>query len=168
MHPPDEDGCYRIDWQSTFTAGDEDVILDRTPIIGEQDGKSWGGYAGLSARLAKNTSDWQVMDSQGRKDLEANEKHSRWLDFSLKTSSGNIGGIAIFDHPENPRHPSPWYVIMSETMRYFSPAFLFYKPYTLPAGKSFTLQYRILIHPGRPKPELMEKEWNIFRRKTRK
>ncbi len=168
VHPPDENGCYRINWQSIFTAGNEDVILDRTPIMGEHNGKSWGGYAGLSARLAKNASDWQVIDSQGRRDLEANEKHSRWLDFSLKTPSGNIGGIAMFDHPENPRHPSPWYVIMAEPMRYFSPAFLFYKPYTLPAGKSLTLQYRILIHPGRPKPELMEKEWNIFKRKTRK
>ncbi|MHC4394677.1 MAG: DUF6807 domain-containing protein [Planctomycetota bacterium] len=168
VHRPDENGCYRIDWQSIFTAGSEDVILDRTPIPGEEDGKSWGGYAGLSARLAENASEWQVIDSQGRKDLQANKKHARWLDFSFKTVDGNIGGIAMFDHPLNPRHPSPWYVIMAEPMRYFTPAFLYYNPYTLPAGKSLTLQYRILIHPGRPKPELMEKEWNIFKRKTGK
>ena len=168
VHPPDENGCYRIDWQSIFTTGDEDVILDRTPILGEEQGKSWGGYAGLSVRLAENASDLQVIDSQGRKNLQANKKHGRWLDFSFKTAAGNIGGIAMFDHPLNPRHPSPWYVIIAEPMCYFSPALLFYKPYTLPAGKSLTLRYRILIHPGRAESELMEKEWNIFKGKSGK
>ncbi|MFH1715963.1 MAG: DUF6807 family protein, partial [Planctomycetota bacterium] len=43
---PDENGSYRIDWNSEFSAVAGDVLFDRTPIPGEKDGKSWGGYAG--------------------------------------------------------------------------------------------------------------------------
>jgi hypothetical protein len=37
---PDEEGRYRIDWSSRFTTGDLDVLLDRTPIMGEKGGQS--------------------------------------------------------------------------------------------------------------------------------
>jgi len=48
---PDSAGQYTIAWTSTFTAV-EKIILDRTPITGQKDGVSWGGYAGLSLRIA--------------------------------------------------------------------------------------------------------------------
>lgn len=162
---PDRDGRYRIDWQSNFTASEKDVLLDRTPLIGEQGGKSWGGYAGLSVRLAKNTCNWQVVDSQERKDLQAHGKKARWLDFSADTADGKAAGIAIFDHPDNLRHPSPWFVIMDAKVPfgYFGPVVLFNEPYTLPAGKSLTLWYRILIHPGRADKELLENEWKALK-----
>ena len=161
---PDEQGRYRIDWLSTFTAGDEDVLLDRTPIPGEKDGKGWGGYAGLSVRIAKDISNWQVIDSEGRKQTQAHGKKARWMDFAGRTPDGKEAGIAIFDHPGNLRHPSPWYVSMDTRtpFGYFSPAILFDKPYTLPAAKSLTLRYRILIHPGSTDKNLLEAEWKTF------
>jgi len=161
---PDENGIYHIDWQSTFAAGIYDVVLDRTPIPGEKDGKGWGGYAGLSVRLAKSITEWQVLDSEGRKGMQAHGKKARWMDFSGITPTGKSAGIAIFDHPHNLRHPSPWFVIMNPEVPfgYFSPAVLFNKPYTLPATKSMTLRYRILIHPGRCNSNLLDKEWKRF------
>ena len=161
---PDENGQYHIDWHSTFTAGEKDVVLDRTPIPGEKDSKGWGGYAGLSIRMAKATRSWQFTDSEGRKDKKAHGKKARWVDFSGETSTGQSAGITIFDHPENLRHPSPWYV--EKGMPYFSPAGLFNKPYTLGAGKSLTLRYRILIHVGRAGKDLLEKEWKTFLKTT--
>ena len=157
---PDVNGRYRIDWYSMFTAGEKDVLLGRTPIPGEQGGKGWGGYAGLSVRMAKTTRSFQFVDSQGRKDKEAHGKKARWVDFSGELTDGKEAGITILDHPDNLRHPSPWYV--EKGMPYFSPAVLFNKPYTLPAGKSLTLRYRILIHPGRVDKEAMEKECKAF------
>jgi len=160
---PDENGWYRIDWSSEFSAGGKDVLFDRTPISGEKDGKSWGGYAGLSVRLAKDISGWQVIDSESRKDLNIHGQKARWLNFS-GTAANKTAGIAIFDHPGNLRHPSPCFVIMDPKMPfgYFSPALLFNEPYTLPAGKSLTLRYRVLIHPGRISKELLEREWKSF------
>ena len=75
----------------TVGEGDQvEVVLDRTPIPGEKDGKSWGGYAGLSVRIAKHLRNWEVVDSEGRKGLESHGKKARWVDFS-----GNIVGFYL-------------------------------------------------------------------------
>jgi len=161
---PDGEGLYRIDWMGRFTATAADVLLDRTPIQGEKDGQSWGGYAGLSVRFAKEISDWRLVDSEGRKDLAAHGQNARWMDFSGRFAQGPTGGVAIFDHPSNMRHPAPGFVIMDPKppFGYFSPALLFNEPYTLPAGASLTLRYRILIHPGRLDASALEHEWKLF------
>jgi hypothetical protein len=57
-------------------------------------------------------------------------------------------GIAILDHPDNPRYPTPWYAIRTE-MSYLNAAFLTYEPYTFNAGESFTLRYRLIVHQDR-------------------
>ncbi|MHC4621072.1 MAG: DUF6807 family protein, partial [Planctomycetota bacterium] len=139
---PDDSGCYYIDWLSVFTAGGNDVLLDRTPILGERNGKSYGGYAGLSLRMAEHTRDWQFLGSEGPLEPESRGSKARWVDFTGKVAEGRLAGVAVFDHPDNPRHPSSWW--LSGSMPYFSPAILFHKPYTLPAGKTLTLRYRIL------------------------
>ena len=165
---PDSDGLYRIEWTGRFTAGAADVLLDRTPIPGEKGGQSWGGYAGLSVRFAKDISGWQLVDSEGRKDLAAHGQNARWTDFSGRFTQGRTAGIALFDHPNNLRHPVPGYVIMDPKppFGYFSPAVLFNKPYTLPAAETLTLRYRILIHPGRADNNMLEKEWKSFSQTT--
>jgi hypothetical protein len=158
---PDDGGRYRIDWQGTFAACDEDVILNRTPIPGQKGGVGHGGYAGLSVRLARSTSDWQVVDSEGRWGLNPHGKAARWLDFSGTSANGERAGIAMFDHPDNVRHPTPWFVIMNPAVPfgYVSPAFLYEKPYALQAGKTLTLRYRILVHPGSPDTNRLQAEW---------
>jgi hypothetical protein len=165
---PDKNGRYRIDWNSRFTAGATDVLLDRTPITGEKDGQSWGGYAGLSIRIAKDVTDWRLIDSEGRKDLQAHGQKSRWMNFSGRAAGSKDFSIAIFDHPDNLRHPSPGFVIMDPKVPfgYFSPALLFDKPYTLPAGKSFSLKYRVLICPGKTDKNILEAEWKSFANPT--
>jgi hypothetical protein len=159
-----KDGRYYIDFYSRFTASDKDVVLGRTPIPGEQGGKGWGGYAGLSVRMAKATRGWQFVDSQGRKDKQIHGKKARWVDFSGKLPDGKEAGITIFDHPDNLRHPSPWYV--EKGMPYFSPAVLFNKPYKIKAKKNLTLWYRILIHTGRIDKEALEIEFKAFLKTT--
>jgi hypothetical protein len=161
---PDGQGQYRIDWTSAFTAGQRDVRLDRTPIPVEKDGKPWGGYAGLSVRLAKNLTDWQVLDSHGREAMQIHGRSSRWVDFSGSLPSGKEAGVAILDHPRNLRHPSPWYISMNTKVPfgYFSPAPLFNQPHTLPAGRSLTLRYRVVIHPGRADAKSMDLQWKSF------
>ncbi|MHC4647262.1 MAG: DUF6807 domain-containing protein [Planctomycetota bacterium] len=157
---PDRNGCYYIDWLSIFTAGANDVLLDRTPIPGEKNGKAYGGYAGLSLRMAEHTRDWQFLGSEGSLESESRGSKARWVDFSGKVAEGRLAGIAILDHPGNPRHPSSWW--LSGSMPYFSPAILFHKPYTLPAEQTLTLRYRILIHTGRADYDLLENKWKAF------
>jgi hypothetical protein len=137
---PDATGNYSIDWNATFTAGQHDVKLDRTPPSGVKGGVGWGGYAGLSVRFGNAARKWRFTSSTGKKGAkEMYGQPAAWMDFS-----GPAGGVAIFDSPQNFRHPTPWYP--NQQLPYFSPAFLFRESYTLPAGKTLTLRYRVLVH----------------------
>ncbi|MFP4055748.1 MAG: PmoA family protein [Candidatus Brocadiia bacterium] len=163
VSPPDAAGPYRMDWRMTFTARDQDVTLDRTPPK-KHGGPAWGGYGGLSYRAAKAMSAFQVLNSRGQRDMAGHGQTARWMDFSgvLGPDDGRAGGVAMLDHPSNPRHPSPWFIVMRGHFGYFGPAFLFEEPYVLEAGESLTLRYRVLVHPGRPDRELLEAEYRDF------
>ena len=169
LSAPDAQGAYRIDWRAAFTAGAKDVLL--------QGGTAGGGYAGLSVRISQASGAWILSDSEGRQDddskpanplgIAANThgKRARWADFSLvDAATARPGGIAVLDHPANPRHPSAWHNVLAGGARfgYFSPAMLWSEPYRLPAGQRLTLRYRILVHPERAVREAIEKEWQTF------
>lgn len=157
MTPPAADGSFTIDWVSTFTAGETEVLLDRTPIAGEPGGVAWGGYAGLSFRLNPALKTWQYIDSQGK--VPERAKNAKWIAFSGPLA-GKSGAIVVLDHPSNPRHPSPWYLIPE--MPYFSPAVLYREPMKLAAGKSFTLKYRIRFQAAAVDPAAVDKQWEEF------
>lgn len=174
VSPPDQDGSYRIDWRGVFTAGAKGAFLDRTPITGEEDGKWFGGYAGLQFRLAHydHLSGWTISNSEGimvaskalaisvesRKSLEpVHGKPARWVDLSLDMADGKVGGVTIFDCPKNLRHPSPWHVAAMPHEYHHAP--LFRGPYTLKAGKELGFQFRILVHSGKADKVQAEKEW---------
>ena len=82
--------------------------------------------------------------------------------FGGKSEKPTPAGIAIFDHPSNPRHPTRWYLSDNAGLPYFGPALLFAQPMTLKAGDSFTLKYRILVHPGLGDHAALEKEYEAF------
>ncbi len=146
---PGADGRYTIDWTATFTAGKKDVTLN----------KNW--YGGMAVRMAKRTLKWTFRDSEGRQGQKAcSRKRSKWVDFSGTLKGGVKAGLAIFVHRDNPRQPPPWCVIQG--MPYFNPVFTGAEDYTLPAGKSLTLRYRILVHPGIMTRQQVESEWKTF------
>ncbi|PXA04383.1 hypothetical protein DDZ13_07575 [Coraliomargarita sinensis] len=139
--PPNTSGVYTIDWSSDFRAL-EDVVLDRTPVPGEPKGKQYGGYAGLSIRLAKSltggtflTRD-QAIDGGGIQGYKA-----QWMSFN----SSQGASVLIMEHPESFRVPTTWYV--APMMPFFSPAVLFDAPYTMREGESFSLRYRLVVSP---------------------
>jgi hypothetical protein len=142
----------------TFTAQDHDVTFDRTPP-----NKTGGGYAGLSYRAPDNITQVRVIDSEGRKGLDARGPASRWVDASgVIDPKFGPSGVAIICHPQNERYPSQWHLWVREGGLYANPSMLFAAPYTLPARKSFTLSYRILIHKGMGDPKAIEKEFASY------
>ncbi len=165
MSAPDDRGGYAIDWQSRFRAGEQDLLL--------QGGTAGGGYAGLSARIAPDSRDWRLIDSEGREDAPGADplaknlhgKHARALDFSsVHHGSGQTMGLAILEHPTSLRHPTQWHCVLEDKIPfgYFSPSPLWSEPYTLKAGGEFRLAYRIIVHPQRLNGEELERHWNEY------
>jgi hypothetical protein len=153
VSPPDAQGVYHLDWTMTFQALDKDVFLDRTPIPGDPDGKAHGGYSGLAVRFAREITDIQVSTTNGPMSFPETGYRGFRTKATAADYSGSIDnrvvGIAFVDHPKNLNAPSPWWVIDLKAMKYFNPSVLCYAPYTLKAGKSMTLRYRAMAHPGR-------------------
>lgn len=150
VSPPDAAGVYALDWTCAFKAVSL-VFLDRTPLPGEIGGQTWGGYAGLSLRLAQALTDRQARTSDGLVESWSEDRYRGRhiaLDYSGLVDGAPVG-VAILDHPSNPRSPSPWYVIRSAEMSFFTPAVLCFQPLTLRAGDVIVLRYRVLVHPGR-------------------
>ena len=126
----------------------------------------------MSVRISQSTKDWRLIDSEGSVDLPggptAKNTHgqkARWMDFSLVDSAtGETGGIAILQHPAAFRYPTHWHNVMDDKFPfgYLSPAPLWAEPYTLPAGKSLIVRYRILIHPERGTKDQLDAEWKAF------
>ena len=143
VSPPDAAGVFKIDWTSTFTAGEKDVFLDRTAIKGEKGGKGWGGYAGLSLRLSAALKKWPAVDSEGRKDMKIHGQQAKWMGFGDKAGRGGI----FMEAHKNTLGVPRWYI--AKGMPYFSPAVLFAKPLTIEAGKSLKLPYTITIYPAK-------------------
>ncbi len=94
------DGARGIDVFSTFMAAEGTVVLSDTK------------EAGLCAvRVAAEISRRpQITNSEGKtKESGCWGKPAEWCDIS-GTIAGKTYGIAILDHPENPRHPARWHV----------------------------------------------------------
>ncbi|MBC8327990.1 MAG: PmoA family protein [Planctomycetes bacterium] len=150
---PAADGGYAIDWTSRFTALAETVLLDRTPLPGEPNGQAWGGYAGLSVRLAQ-LEERAAATAEGPVEFNPQERfrgRSRAFDYHGRIGGAEVG-ISVLDHPENLHAPSPWYAIRSADMSFFTPAVICYEPHPMRRGDGFTLRYRVLVHPGRWDP----------------
>lgn len=90
--------------------------------------------------------------AQGEKDIWG--KKADWVDYYGDVNGEELG-IAIFDNPRNLRHPTTWHA-RGYGLFAANPFGLhdFYNnpkingSYTIPAGESLTLRYRVLIHHG--------------------
>ncbi|MDF7824321.1 PmoA family protein [Pontiellaceae bacterium B12227] len=137
ISPSDPSGAYTIDWTSDFQALEKEVVLDRTPLPGEPNGKSWGGYAGWSVRMNKDMIDGTFLNSENQ--TNASRKAARWTLF--KSPEG--GSLLFMDHPANRNHPAKWY--LAPGMPYFSPAVIHDGPHTIADGETLTLRYRLVV-----------------------
>jgi hypothetical protein len=81
-------------------------------------------------------------------------KRSNWVDFSGETGGKKLG-IAVFDNPDNPRHPTYWH---ARDYGLFAANIFGVKAFTedksqdgslrLKPGETLHFRYRVVIHPG--------------------
>jgi hypothetical protein len=97
-----------------------------------------------------------IMTSTGVRDTAAWGQRADWCDY-YATHEGTTYGVAIFDHPQNLRHPT-WWMARDYGLFGANPfgqhdyEGLKDQPhigdYTIPAGGSLTLRYRFYFHLG--------------------
>lgn len=150
---PAADGGFVIDWRARFTAGDRDLMLDRTPMPGEPGGQVNGGYAGLSARMAPLPVTMSVVTSAGPVDpFVRNRARPNAAAIACNFSDGarDLGSLAFFSDPANTGGDgnAAWYIIDSSQMPFACQALLAPKPRPVPAHGEFTLRYRIAVTPA--------------------
>ena len=90
----------------------------------------------------------------GQRENETWGKPAPWCHYSGPVD-GEVMGIAVFDHPTNPRYPSNWHVrdyglMTANPFGYhdFFPGRGRDGSLLLPAGETATFRYRVYIHRG--------------------
>lgn len=140
---------YRLAMDFRFRAPqDKPVMLERTPRTEQH---PWGGYAGLSCRLARNFMNPVITTDKGTRTAEeAHGLPARWCDYSgrLDGARDRWAGIALFDHPDNPRHPSPMLTYDYKDLQFLQAAFLCEAGYRIEPGEELHLRYGVYVHDG--------------------
>lgn len=143
-------GAYAIDFDTTLTAAGRTTIRSE-PFT------TWGGYGGLSVRGRADWHDTRLLLADGASHERVIAERSPWCDLSGPIGEGDdaVGGLAILDHPGNPRHPVPWYGSTRAATygdegwsNFLNAAFLFEEPMTLAAGERLRIRHRVVVHDG--------------------
>jgi hypothetical protein len=113
----------------------------------------------------------RIVTSTGHQDDAAWGKRAPWCDYHAEYN-GKVYGIAIFDHPQNLRHPTWW---MARNYGLFGANPFgwhdFEKEfandphkgdYTIPAGGSLTLRYRLYFHIGDEKAAKLAERYKEY------
>jgi len=105
-------------------------------------------------RVEGEVAQGHIINSEGQRDKAAWGKRAAWCDY-YGPLGGEIVGVAIFDHPTNPRHPTWWHVRTYGlfTANPFGVHNFEGKPkgtgdLTIRSGESVTFKYRFYFHKG--------------------
>lgn len=110
----------------------------------------------------------RIVQSTGVTDAATWGKRAAWCDYSGPVE-GKTLGVTIFDHPDNPRHPTWWHV--RDYGLFAANPFGVHdfekKPagsgdFTVPAGSSVTFRYRFLLHRGDAQAVDLQREFEAF------
>ena len=111
-------------------------------------GRPMAGYGGLFWRGPRSFLHGRILAADGREGEDLMGARSPWLAFLGRHDGTDHASTLVFlDHPENPRHPTKWFV-RSDPYGCVSCAFMFDEVYPLAAGADLTLRYHVVVGTG--------------------
>jgi sugar phosphate isomerase/epimerase len=137
-----------MDWEITLHASHGAVTM------GDTKEGSMAIRLAPTMQLGGKVGKGHIINSEGVTDNATWSKRADWCDY-YGPVKGEIVGIAIFDHPDNPRHPTWWHV--RDYGLFAANPFGIHdfekKPagtgdLVIPAGQSVTFKYRFYFHRG--------------------
>ncbi|MFB6135828.1 MAG: PmoA family protein [Halobacteriaceae archaeon] len=126
-----------------------DVALELEPAGEERVTLGAAPFGPLGVRVAPSLS---VFDGGGEirtgegavNEHGAHRTRAAWLDCSGPTHAGRRG-VAVLDHPDNPRHPTPWHC---RNDGWAGASLTMHDPLAVAADDPLSLRYRVVVHRG--------------------
>lgn len=156
------DGSRGVDFTLVFEPVDEPVTFEDTKEAGLCTVRAAKGISQKGSVVVMNAT-----GASGEKTIWG--KPAKWCDISGKIE-GKPYGIAILDHPSNPRHPSNWHVREYGLMG--ANAFGLHDfdrknpagtgDFRMEKGKPVTFRYRVVIHQADAKGAGLDEKWEAF------
>ncbi len=142
-----KDGQF-MDFEITIHASEGKVVM------GDTKEGSMAIRLTPTMRLKGKVGKGHILNSEGLRDGQTWGKRAAWCDYYGPVED-QIVGVAIFDHPDNPKHPTWWHVrdYGLFTANPFGQHDFERKQkgvgdITIPAGESLTFKYRFYFHKG--------------------
>ena len=137
-----------MDFEIKFHASEGKVVL------GDTKEGSMAIRLAPTMRLKGKVAKGHILNSEGQKDGQTWGKRAAWCDY-YGPVEGKIVGVAIFDHPKNPKHPTWWHVrdygLFAANpfgQHDFERKEQGVGNITIPAGESLAFKYRFYFHKG--------------------
>jgi hypothetical protein len=138
-----------FDFEITLYAGEKELTL------GDTKEGTMALRLAETMRLKGKVGRGHIVNSEGVRDAETWAKRAAWCDY-YGPVDGKVVGVAVFDHPQNPRYPTWWHVrdyglFAANPFGRHDFEKLTDKTagnLVVPAGKSVTFRYRFYLHEG--------------------
>jgi len=148
FYPTLADGGQMMDFEITIQASQGKVVL------GDTKEGSMAIRLAPTMQVEGKVAKGHIINSEGIKEGDAWGKRAAWCD-CYGPVEDKVVGVAIFDHPTNPKHPTWWHVRTYGLFAAnpFGEHDFEKKPagvgdITIEAGKSLTFKYRLYFHNG--------------------
>tara|TARA_R110002096_G_scaffold4501_6_gene21068 strand:- start:6019 stop:7011 length:993 start_codon:yes stop_codon:yes gene_type:complete len=99
------------------------------------------------------------LTSEGKSWFDGNHTRPRWVDMFGRID-GKFSGIAVLSHPSNFRFPQS--VRLHPSKPYFCFAPMVDEGFKIEPGKAYQSRYRYVIHNGKPDPEMLNNQWELY------
>jgi hypothetical protein len=148
IHAPESAHACLLDFDLLLRAKEQDVNF----------GKFFVG--GLSVRMPwdKARPRQTHLNANGLRGRDGEQKRAAWCNVE-RPFADDIFGIAVFDHPANPNHPSGWRV---DEQGLINPNVSALADWSVPAKQERLFRYRLLIYRGSATREQLAARFENF------
>jgi len=148
IHAPESADAYVIDFDLLLHAKEREVNF----------GKFFVGGVAVRMPWDKANPRQTHLNSNGLRDRQCEQQRAAWCNVE-RPFGGEIFGIAVFDHPTNPNHPSGW---RADEQGLINPNVSALGDWKLPAKQTRRFRYRLLVYRGSATREQLGKRFETF------
>jgi hypothetical protein len=160
---PSQPSERMLDFEITLTASNGELTF------GDTKEGTMAVRLAETMRLKGKVGHGHIINSEGVRDGQTWGKRANWCDY-YGPVDGKTVGLAIFDHPQNPRHPTWWHVRdygLFAANPFGQHDFENLPDKTagnlvVPAGKSVTFRYRFYLHEGDDQQAKVAEKYNDY------